>query len=88
VKHLVLQPILHSLTPHKISDTDYPVRFTWDAAKSEGNARKHGVTFPEARSVFDDERALVDRQSHAGEYRMQIVGYSTAARLLFVGSPR
>jgi uncharacterized DUF497 family protein len=32
-------------------------RFTWDPQKAESNARKHGVTFEEAVTVFDDPYA-------------------------------
>ena len=28
--------------------------FEWDDAKAEANERKHGVTFPEAMTVFGD----------------------------------
>ena len=30
------------------------VRFEWDEAKNIANQRKHGVSFEEARLVFDD----------------------------------
>ena len=33
------------------------LRFTWDERKSAANARKHGVTFDEAQTVFLDEEA-------------------------------
>jgi uncharacterized DUF497 family protein len=36
------------------------VRFEWDDAKAEATAKKHGVTFEEARSVFFDERGRPD----------------------------
>jgi uncharacterized DUF497 family protein len=32
--------------------------FEWDAGKARRNLEKHGVSFPEAASVFDDPRAL------------------------------
>ena len=32
--------------------------FVWDENKAEINIRKHGVSFPEAQSVFDDYDAL------------------------------
>ncbi|WP_373432540.1 BrnT family toxin [Geothrix sp. 21YS21S-2] len=34
------------------------MRFDWDPAKATGNARKHGVSFEEAQSVFYDEFAI------------------------------
>jgi uncharacterized DUF497 family protein len=33
------------------------VRFEWDARKAKANLRKHGVSFDEARTVFDDPNA-------------------------------
>ena len=33
--------------------------FEWDETKARSNARKHGVTFEEARTVFFDEQACV-----------------------------
>jgi len=32
--------------------------FEWDDAKAETNLKKHGVTFEEASTVFDDPNAL------------------------------
>jgi uncharacterized protein len=32
--------------------------FEWDDGKSAANARKHGVTFEEARDVFRDPLAI------------------------------
>ena len=30
------------------------MRFEWDPVKAESNVRKHGVTFDEVATVFDD----------------------------------
>jgi uncharacterized DUF497 family protein len=30
------------------------VRFEWDEEKARANRRKHGVSFEEAKTVFDD----------------------------------
>lgn len=32
--------------------------FEWDLVKAEVNAGKHGVTFEEAKTIFDDTRSL------------------------------
>ena len=41
------------------------LRFEWDERKAAVNAKKHGVSFEEARSVFFDERArLVTDPDH------------------------
>ena len=42
------------------------LRFEWDDDKASVNAKKHGVTFEEARSVFADEQArLIDDPDHS-----------------------
>jgi uncharacterized protein len=62
------------------------IRFEWDASKAVANARKHGVTFDEARSVFADERArLIGDPDHSDdEDRFVLLGLSAAMRLLVV----
>jgi len=58
----------------------------WDAIKAEDNAAKHGVSFLEARSVFDDPFAIVDPDArHSGdEERWRWLGMSRLNRLLVV----
>jgi uncharacterized DUF497 family protein len=60
--------------------------FEWDARKSAANAKKHGVSFDEAKSVFTDERAkLIDDPDHSDdEDRFVLLGLSGALRLLLV----
>jgi uncharacterized DUF497 family protein len=60
--------------------------FEWEARKSAANARKHGVTFEEAKSVFVDERAkLIDDPDHSDEEdRFVLLGLSGSLRLLLV----
>ncbi|MBB4846114.1 uncharacterized DUF497 family protein [Paucibacter oligotrophus] len=62
------------------------LRFEWDEQKAAANAKKHGVTFEEARSVFVDERAkLIDDPDHSeDEERFVILGLSSSLRLLLV----
>ena len=36
------------------------IQFDWDQRKSKLNKRKHGVSFEEARTAFDDENAKLD----------------------------
>jgi uncharacterized protein len=31
-----------------------PLRFEWDEEKASSNERKHGVSFQEAKTVFND----------------------------------
>ena len=63
-----------------------PIRFEWDERKASTNARKHGVTFEEARSVFVDERAkLIGDPDHSeDEDRFVLLGLSSSLRLLLV----
>lgn len=62
------------------------VRFEWDEHKASVNAKKHGVSFEEARSVFVDEYAkLIDDPDHSeDEERFVLLGLSSALRLLLV----
>lgn len=52
--------------------------FEWDSNKAETNARKHGVTFEETKTVFFDDRALVipDPDHSENEDRFIIMGES------------
>ena len=59
-------------------------RFIWDAKKADSNRLKHGVSFEEAASVFDDERALVEIDLEHGEERHVIIGASSQAKVLYV----
>lgn len=62
------------------------LRFEWDPRKAASNARKHGVTFEEARSAFADPNGLViDDPDHSeDEERFILLGLSYAVRLLVV----
>ena len=62
------------------------VRFEWDIRKSAVNAKKHGVSFEEARYVFYDERArLIDDPGHSEDQeRFVLLGLSSSLRLLLV----
>jgi hypothetical protein len=62
------------------------LRFEWNERKAAFNAKKHGVSFDEARSVFFDERArLIDDPDHSGdEERFILLGLSSSRRLLLV----
>ena len=63
------------------------LRFVWDVDKESVNRRKHGVTFTEARSAFDDENGLlIDDPDHsrAMEERFVLMGLSESLRVLVV----
>ncbi len=59
-------------------------RFTWDPAKAAVNVAKHGVSFDEACTVFDDLGIRLQLQTHADEPRLAAIGYSSANRILYV----
>lgn len=61
-------------------------RFEWDPRKAVTNARKHGVSFDEASTVFDDTYAVIfaDEEHSAEEVRELIIGQSVTGRLLIV----
>jgi uncharacterized protein len=60
--------------------------FEWDAAKAAGNQQKHGVSFAEAVTVFEDALSVCfpDPEHSDAEDRLILVGYSAQERLLFV----
>ena len=61
-------------------------RFEFDPAKAAANLKKHGVSFDEAATVFDDplSSTLPDDQHSDDENRWITVGRSIKRRLLFV----
>jgi len=62
------------------------VRFEWDRHKAAINIRRHGVSFDEASTVFDDPLASIfDDEDHSiDESREIIIGRSISNRLLLV----
>ena len=60
--------------------------FTWNRLKAMANDRKHGVSFPEAMTVFGDPLSLtaIDPEHSRAEERFVTMGTSTAGRLLVV----
>jgi uncharacterized DUF497 family protein len=60
--------------------------FDWDPRKAQENARKHGVTFDEAQTVFlDDHAILIADPDHSDEEdRYVLLGVSSRLRLLVV----
>lgn len=60
------------------------VRFGWDKRKAAINLRKHGVSFDEASTTFDDPFAVIfDDEDHSTEeIREIIIGHSITSRLL------
>lgn len=60
--------------------------FEWNDEKAQQNLDKHGVSFAEAATVFDDPFCLImDDPNHSvGEARFLLLGYSVVHRLLLV----
>lgn len=63
-----------------------PLRFDWDPQKAIANARKHGVSFEEAKEVFYDENAVefYDDEHADWEDRFLLLGMSSRLRLLLI----
>ncbi len=60
--------------------------FEWDPAKAATNRRRHGVSFEEAATTFQDPLARIhaDPGHSASERREILVGHSSQQRLLLV----
>jgi uncharacterized DUF497 family protein len=63
-----------------------PLSFEWDKQKNQTNQKKHGVSFPEAESVFYDEKAIQfwDDDHSAMEDRFLLLGRSSKMRILLI----
>jgi uncharacterized DUF497 family protein len=57
--------------------------FEWDEAKAASNLANHGVSFPEAATVFADP-AAVYLDDGSGTDRMVVIGTSLRERVLYV----
>ncbi len=62
------------------------MQFEWDAIKAAVNVSRHGVSFDEAKTVFDDPLYVdfCDPDHSDEEHRYIIVGESQQGRLLVV----
>lgn len=62
------------------------LRFEWDQNKAKTNIEKHGISFEEAATVFDDEQAILfDDPDHSQEEdRSILLGFSSMANMLIV----
>ena len=60
--------------------------FEWDDKKAEVNRKKHGVSFAEAATAFQDPNAieLFDEKHSEDEDRWVLVGMSAKSRVLLV----
>ena len=62
------------------------MEFAWDPRKAKRNLAKHGVSFDDAKTVFDDDLflAFADPDHSTEESRFIIMGQSKQGRLLVV----
>jgi uncharacterized protein len=60
--------------------------FEWDQFKAADNLKKHGVSFEEAKTVFENVLAVIfDDEAHSiGETREIMIGHSRNNRLLLI----
>lgn len=60
--------------------------FEWDEEKARANEAKHGVSFHEAKTVFNDPLAMTigDPDHSRSEFRWLDIGFSAQERLLVV----
>ena len=63
-----------------------PFIFEWDEKKAEDNLRKHGVSFAEAKTVFNDPFSVTiyDPDHSSDEQRYIDIGLSSKGRLIVV----
>jgi hypothetical protein len=63
-----------------------PPDFEWDLNKAKANFDKHGVTFNEASTLFDNVSALqtYDPDHSEDEDRFLLIGHSARGRVLIV----
>jgi len=62
------------------------MNFEWDAKKALSNIKKHGISFEEAITAFDDPLVLIladDLHSDIGD-RYLLIGESNKQRILMV----
>ncbi len=60
--------------------------FEWDPKKDTANQRKHGISFREAATVFEDvlSTTFPDQDHSSSEQRYLTIGLSTLGRLLVI----
>ncbi|MDD2652879.1 MAG: BrnT family toxin [Sulfurimonas sp.] len=62
------------------------LKFEWDLAKASSNIKKHGISFVEAKTVFDDDfaRLIPDPDHSEDEERFILLGMSYILKILTV----
>jgi uncharacterized DUF497 family protein len=69
---------------------DDEIQFEWDAKKATSNLEKHGVSFEEAKLVFDDQGRdeRLDNKNRSNEPRLIVVGMVNGRHLTVVYTDR
>jgi uncharacterized DUF497 family protein len=64
------------------------MRFEWDPVKDSKNQRKHGISFSDAREVFDDplHLSILDERYSYFEERWISVGQTKKSQILVVAN--
>jgi uncharacterized DUF497 family protein len=62
------------------------LQFEWDRQKARTNLQKHGVSFDEAATVFNDPTAFIfdDLDHSTDEQREIIIGHSAIGHILVI----
>lgn len=62
------------------------LKFEWDPEKASSNIKKHGISFDEAKTVFDDDfgRLIPDPDHSEDEERFILLGMSYTLKVLTV----
>lgn len=62
------------------------LKFEWDPEKASSNIKKHGISFEEAKTVFDDDfgRLIPDPDHSQNEERFILLGMSYTLKILTV----
>ena len=62
------------------------IEFEWDSGKEAANRRKHGLSFHEAASVFEDPLSWTfpDPDHSVGEHRWLTIGVSSSGKVIVI----
>jgi len=62
------------------------MEFEWNQSKAAANLKKHGVSFEEAKTVFNNPLAVIfDDEAHSVDERREIIiGHSQQNQLLLI----
>jgi len=85
-KIILLFAVVFPMINNYIYNYMMPVKFEWDEKKNEINIRKHGVSFDDAKSCFEDDFAeIFEDQDHSinGD-RFILLGMSSSLKTLVV----